>query len=242
MAETLEPNQYQYFDRKAERSDIFKFSRGIAEYIEREGVRNVLFVDRSARTAWVGVDEFWNQHFKDIPKPGFYFVNPDGFDPDLVEVPELQRSALLREFVKAFDVPLLGASDDDREETMNSIAERFEEVFKRLSDQKDQPLLLFDTCSHTGGTIHNIVKILDRLGFEDVRIITANSPDADSGIVPDARIDRHTRLVSCYPFGEGSMVRKRVDVVSERDPDPRQRLVGTVIRKEIRSIVRTGGR
>jgi len=236
------PENYDYFDNRHERADIYTFCKGLAEYLKNQEVRNIVFVDRSARPAWIGVDEYWKRNFQGIPKPGFYFINPDGFNPQLVGVPEIQSNEALKYLVKSINIPLLSISGKEEDDIVQEIADRFEEVFVGLRHDKDKPLVLFDTCSHTGGTIENILAVLDAAGFEDVRVITANSPDPSSGVVPAAKIDKYTRLTSCYPFGRDEVVVKGTDVTSKRTRNTRELLMGNVLRKEIRRIVASMGR
>jgi hypothetical protein len=236
--ETVDP--YTYFDNRHERSDIYKFCAGLAKYLKENDVANIAFIDSAARPAWIGVDEYWNRHFKGTAKPGFYFLNPDGFNPQFVRTPELQRDPLLRMVMKNNNVAIIGGDKRSEEAITQDIADRFDEVFVRLRDQKDKPIVVFDTCSHTGGTIENILAVLEEAGFLDVRIITANSPDADSGIIPDAKLDKYTRLRSCYPFGKEEMVVKGTDVTTRRSRDPQATMVSAVMRDEIRRIIATG--
>lgn len=210
------PEPYEYFISKHERSDIYKFCKGLAEYLKTNNIPNVLFVDRSARPACTGVDEYWNQNFSGVPKPKFYFTNPDGFNTTLVRAPSIKEDEMLRLLVKKKEIVMVESGSATDNATMLDIADRFEEVYTQLAKEKDKPLVIFDTCSHTGGTINDIVEVLDLAGFTDIRIITANSPDPTSGITPATRIDKYTRLTSCYPFGQDDLIEKGTDVVSKR--------------------------
>jgi hypothetical protein len=68
---------YTYFDHAAERHDIYEFCKELTEYLAKNKVRNIMFIDRGARGAWVGVHEYWKRHYPDREMPNLYFVNPD---------------------------------------------------------------------------------------------------------------------------------------------------------------------
>lgn len=230
-AESVE--RYRYFQNKAERHDIYEFSKELATYLKEHETRNVLFADRSARPAWIGVDEYWNRHYPETPKPGFYFVNPDGF-AELSEKPSIPPQQFIRAFIHVL------ARGEFPEETKSQAVERFEELFAKLSKEKDAPLVFFDTCAHTGMTARAVLYVLENAGFTDIGLITANAPDEEAGLRPLAVIDRNAKMTSCYPFGDETLVRKTDDLVTERDPDGRQ-YVGNLMRQEIRQIVQDEG-
>jgi len=231
--------KYEYFGNEHKRHDIYEFSKELSIYLQENSIKNIIFLDRSARPAWVGVDEYWNQHHKpDTPKPGFYFVNPDGFvvrDGTLIS--DMRQVMLLLDQLMATG----SLSPEQKTKTTREVGQRFSEVYPNLIQEKDEPLVVFDTCSHTGGTIKPVIAVLEHLGFSDVRVITANEPDWDSGIEPDALIDGETRLTSCYPFGNDSLVKKKDDVVSVRNENANQQQAN-LLRSEIRRIVREEGK
>lgn len=222
---------YEYFDNRHERHDIYEFCKELGRYLEKHKVPNIIFLDRSARLAWIGVDEYWNQHFKDTPKPHFYFVNPGGFrrTKNGLMVDPHEIGSFLSELMETGRPPIQKTEED--------IIERFMTVYPDLTKDIDKPLVVFDTCAHTGKTLQPVLDILEKVGFEDIRTITANTPDYSSEIEPAAVIDTRTHLRSCYPFGEDSLVAKTKDVVSKPDPQGDQYL-GNQARQEIRSIIR----
>jgi hypothetical protein len=245
VEKTGQPETYSYFREAAMRADVYKFSKGLAEYTHKNKVKNIIFADRAVRPAWIAVDEYWNQNFKNDPKPGFYFVNPDGFNVHFVNAPEIQKDRALRLQVKFSQIPILGLGRDSKEATIQKVAERFDTVFTGLRHEKHSPLVLFDACSHEGVTIRDILAALDTAGFKDVRVITASTPDPGSGIRTATKLDTHAHrrdLISCYPFGIDETVKKGTDVLSKATKDKNALETGTLIRKELRQIVRKKGR
>jgi hypothetical protein len=161
---------YAFFSY-TKRCDLQKYIERLSNYLAVNNIRNVAFVDRSARAAWVGVHKYWSLHFKNRKRPNIYFFNPDGFS---------ERDAK-RKFVN---------------------------TFTRLITEKDLPMIVFDTCAHTGGTLRSITKILNILDFKDVNIITANSPSHDSNIKTACTIDEGANHNGCYPFGTVDLISK----------------------------------
>lgn len=119
-----------------------------------------------------------------------------------------------------------------------AIQKEFKKRYSHLDKEKDEPLLLFDTCSHTGGTIRKIKDFLDRLEFNDVKVLTANIPDAESGIHSEASFEKHKFLTSCYPFGKDSLVSRDESSVMSNINEMADRGVSLQIRKEIKSIIK----
>lgn len=223
---------YEYFSHHAERRDIYIFCKELATYLHNEDIKNILFLDRSARPAWVGVDEYWNQTFIDTKKPGFYFINPDGLKAApvslITDIHEIESTML----------ELLATGKVSPLRTENEIGERFSEIYSNLLEDRDKPLVLFDTCAHTGSTIKPVKNFLHSIGFKDIRIITANTPDDESEVDTVARVDMDSQLTSCYPFGRDSVVQKGDDVISEPVHNKYNTYWGNMVRTEIRQIMK----
>ena len=102
--------------------------------------------------------------------------------------------------------------------------------------------MVFDTCCHTGGTIKTITRVLDKVGFTDIRIITASSPGASSGITPACVIESGI-IKSCCPFGCQDIVERRSDsIISRRCSSSFDRILGLRERDEIKRLIHSKGR
>ena len=168
------------------RKAVHVISKKTAEYLHEEKIKNIFFIDTSARTAWVPIKYFWDTHFDPKMRPGMYFLNPDGF------------------------LDFWGDQD------IRSIQKRFSQIFHIPFSQKHEPLVLFDTCAHTGGTLTPIIRLLKRLKFSDVRVITAQDPDSGSNIKSVLRLDQFRTDMRCSIFGRDKSVRKDHDIVCKR--------------------------
>lgn len=226
---------FQYFKDKNELHDIYEFCKELATYLKEEKVKNILFLDRSARPAWIGVDEYWNQQYPGQPKPGFYFTNPDGY--------EIRQAGLV--MPDAFDLMLMmehlattGSLPAETGKTFEELEARFKEAYPNLMRDRTEPLALFDTCSHTGATMHTVLDFLQRIGFTDIRPITANDPDPDAEVDSAIRMGHKARLTSCYPFGHHNLVSKTDDIHSM--PNDNNLDAGRRIRADIRKVMREG--
>lgn len=222
-------SEYIIFADERIRQDVYLFCKGLASYMAEGGLQNVAFIDRGARAAWIGVNEYWNMHYKDLPKPSYFFVNPDGFDLGKEDLEKLQTEGLEESAAN------LGRLMKREKEIVNQFLKAHPELMKR----KKEPLVLFDTCSHSGYTLRSVNYIFSKLGFQDIRIITAHSPDDTSGIEADKDISEGEHFKSCYPFGHASGVKKGENVVSERDKNEEQSVINEE-RREIKQIIHDG--
>ncbi len=225
--------RYKYFADQYERHDIYEFIKELTEYIHSNNIESVILVDRSARPAWVGIDEYWKTNFPEEESPSIYFINPESVEIDSFFKRQNVSSRELRK-----DISIV------KETGKSPLLEKFnEEVVLKAKDfiekykiSKEKPVLIFDTCSHTGETLRAVVNLLVAAGYE-TRVLTANEAD---NMRTDKRLDGNTRLTSCYPFGKDSGVEKGDDLTSNLDENAdREDVVRS--RSEIRRIIKNRG-
>lgn len=216
----LESYDYKYFKKKKQRHDVYEFSKELGNYLHSENIPNIVFMDRSSRQAWVGLDEYWKNNFSKDKKPNMYFINPDGF------------------IIESY------WDQEDAEEQEENIKNQFENIYKKLNEDKDKPLAIFDTCIHTGKTIIPVISFLERNGYSDLRIVIANTKSDQSIIRIDKNLDDNAKKISCYPFSLGrdsSGVDKYDDRVVSSYDEISNRDIVVESRKEIRQIVKNKG-
>lgn len=232
-----EEGGYNVFRNEYVRHDIFEFSKELATYVAENEIKSIIFLDRSARPAWIGFNEYWKMNYSDKPKPSINFINPEAFDPlhPMYHQEEKEPQGIVL-VTKDGEIREL----DRIKQATREIQTKFEDVFNRLVDRKDEPTLIFDTCSHSGGTIEDVTSALRSIGFSDLRVITANRPDDKSGVKADAFIDNNTYLTSCYPFGKWSAVDKGDDIISEASPYSGS--TTRFVREEIKRIIHDQGK
>jgi hypothetical protein len=230
-----EISSYRYFKERSKRHDVYEFCKELTTYLAKNNISNVMFIDRGARPAWIGVHEYWKEHYPDRPLPGIYFINPDTVDETIrntIEMFNVFGSLAGKGALTAEGMPTEFTSDTQ---------EKFKQTYTDLIEEKNEPIVFFDTCSHTGKTLVPILGAIKHIGFTDVRVITAARPNMVSPVEVDTHIDKKTKLHQCYPFGLDDLVIKGSDIISERNDDD-DGLAGSIIRKEIRQIVRDKGK
>jgi hypothetical protein len=142
---------------------------GLISYVQREGVETekpvdtVVFIDRSARLAYLGFRELWKDgYYNDIPIPKIRFLNPT-YVSHLHKFKKTEAEmgyAVLSDYLKSLD----------RFISMNS-----------LSGKK---VLVYDTCIHSGKSIETIINYMRFKGV-DIRVGVASGDRNDSNITPD---------------------------------------------------------
>lgn len=230
------PKPYEYFRDELARMELYTYCRDLAEYMHETDTADIVIMDRSARPVYVGISEYWHRHYPDDPRPGFFFLNPKGFNS--------QESTTLDQ---AMDISIASLMKDERAGSPldirpeHEIDDEFEQAYPKLMADKDKPVVVFDTCVHTGGSLAPVVDGLERAGFKDLRLVTANAPDGrdSSSIVPDFTLNREESEYVCYPFDRDRLVEKTFEhVYSEPTRDPWALRMGTQLREEIRRVVR----
>jgi len=123
-------------------------------------------------------------------------------------------------------------------------AAEFAEVYKDLNKAKDQPLLLFDTCIHSGSTLYPITSFLKNNGFTDVRVAAIKSPNTGNAIKADllvgADILESGSARGCSPFGDGALVTKSAEHIYSapvQDAEKKQKALQS--RKEIKEAMKS---
>lgn len=199
-----------HFPSKAERKDVVEIAQNLAKYLRNEGINHIIFLDASARPAYVALTEVWRKEFPDTPKPNFYFINPRGFDNDNPgrtvrkfnrEYKNLARNKSSK--IMLFDVCLHSGG------TMNPVLD----VLKR------------------GGYKNLVVGLAQQVRG------TWWQPYAISPMRPDfVGLNRLPRQ-RCIPFALEGMVEKTDSIVSRRNANSEERERSILLRKEIKEIV-----
>jgi hypothetical protein len=72
-----------------------------------------------------------------------------------------------------------------------------------LLDKKDQPVLIFDTCVHGGGTMLGVRGLLEKAGMQNIHTGTfvLDSEDGKSLVEPDFVYTTDFDILRCRPYG-----------------------------------------
>lgn len=219
-------DSYRYLEHSNDREDIILFTRGVCEYLRREKVAHVFFMDRSARPAWVSFHEYYKQKYPNEQRPGFFFTNPKAYEP--------------RRTTRGMFSGLLASITGADLHVEHPAGVEFKETYTTVIEDKNKPILLFDTCAHSGMTINNVRKVLEEIGFSDVRIITASDPEEGSAVRSELSFDDHKSCETCYPFGleNGQIAKRKSSIVSKVREPQADHEIGMLIRKELRQIIK----
>lgn len=234
-----QPPPYRFFDTKDTRQELYTHCKRIGDYLHKNRVPSVLFLDRSARPAATGVREYWHAMYADQKLPNMYFINANG----LKTKKQITVRDILKQRLQTTNEPTTSLPTEDR--TSEVIKQEFREAYPQLMRDKDKPLLVFDTCIHSGETVLPVKELLRQLGFKDVRVGTIEDPPTQSVISADfyMREEGDAPAGLCRPFGHESSVHKTYDNVrSTRVNDPQAREQAQALRKEIQRIMQEKGK
>ncbi len=202
--------------------ELVTICSGIAEYAHQNDIPSIAFVDRGARPAYVGVREAWDRKYLDEDRPDFYFINPTGFIDIRTGLSMSERMMRPNAMVASIIGNMKNNDTGSFLRTSRSkavIDSDFLTTYPRLAKSKEAPLLLIDTCIHSGETIRPVLNTLNRVGFTDVRLGVMDGSSNTSDIQPDLILVDGQPLGGCYPFESDVMVdRTFASVASTRAP------------------------
>ena len=200
---SLEKN-YEFFKSPQEREELFNYCKSISEYLREEEIPNMVIIDRSSRPLYVGVREYFKTKYKEEKTPNIYFMNPKGFKAkEYLDSEDI--SQIIHLCKKKGDI----GESSKQVQNEEDISKEFKDVYKNLINDSDKPVLVFDTCSHTGASLYPIVSALKENDFADVRVGTVTPPDENSYIKSDfiATKDKPSHGC-CFPFGKEKAIEK----------------------------------
>lgn len=72
----------KFLPLEEQQQDVYEASLSLANYLKNEKIPNVMFLDNSARQAYVGLQEAWKKVGDGEKSPNIYFINPDAIRDD----------------------------------------------------------------------------------------------------------------------------------------------------------------
>lgn len=246
--EATKPKTYEFFGTERSRQELFSYIKTIADFLKENDIADIVLLDRSARPLYVGLREYWKSQYPDSEMPGIYFLNPKGFVS--------QTSLTLWDYAKFGEQYENETFEDSKELPSTVRAERdidqeIQASMNGLYKDKNKPIMIFDTCIHTGSSIEAVQSKLQQHGFNNLMIgsITPASIDVQSAIQyiltsgrqpirEDFAATDSTPEYGCYPFYKDRMVQKTFSsIYSQRQPDEHMRRQAARLREEIKLIV-----
>jgi len=123
--------------------------------------------------------------------------------------------------------------DDDFEYLSEEFAKKYKQV------KKNEPLLIYDVCIHTGNTALQVKEFFAKMGFSDVRLAIASpSPDCPLEIQEQLDLiclDERAQL-GCHPFGKASYIDSSGSLLSRPNNKPDNRNKGKSEHQAIKNI------
>lgn len=233
--------EYNYFTRPIERHDVYEYSKELSNYLFEEKIPVVLFLDRSPRPLWVGIDEYWKINYSEEKRPDIFFINPDRFDIITRLIEKRAEESTIKKALQKVFIDLEEKAKRDAEKEVSALREEFENSYAGLIKYKDKPIALYDNCIHSGETFIPVAAMLERFGYSDIRLIAGDDTHDFSPLMLHKTLCENTKLVRCHPFGKNSGVMKGEHVHSDRDYDADREDIN-LVRQEIRKIVRNKGK
>ncbi len=204
---------YKNFDMPESRRDLFEVAKGVSEYLIENNINQLVLIDRAARPAHVAIREYWKNVYPDKNIPKIFFINPDGF----------------YHFSEMF-----GTSQKDTNQKLQS-------SYPYLITHKEDPLLIFDTCIHSGTTLKPLLFTLKENGFSKVKTCIVHRVPEDAGTLKliDFEIFQKTPYLRCHPFGQESSFHKYYDSVTSTFSNDKEGIARSKkLRNEIRQIIK----
>ncbi len=122
--------------------EVIKIGERLADYVVENSIRNVVFIDKSARQGYIPLNYALRAQHPSVQKPKVYFINPAGC-----------------------------ASVRDNQKIAKN---RFEKSYPVLYADRKSPVLVFDTCYHTGETLDDVMHLFTGVGFREVHSVVGN--------------------------------------------------------------------
>lgn len=232
--EESQPTSYEFFITPRERDELFNYCAKVAEYLKSEQIANLVIIDRSSRPMYIGVREYWRAKYPEEQMPGMYFMNPKGFKAreNLTEdeILSIREDAYWKD-----DADEAGSKPRSQAEILTEL----DQTYTELAKNKQKPLLVFDSCLHTGNTLAPVIDTLRVAGYEDVRVGTVSPGDPDAVVNADLYLTTRIPVKGCYPFDQDRAIEKTfTSVYSQPTIDPQKRQRSSRLRREIRRIVK----
>lgn len=233
--ENGEPTEeYEFFQSETERKELFECCKDLTEHLHEYEIPNLVIIDRSSRPVYVGVMEYWRDKYPDEKMPGIYFMNPKGFKSK-EKLTEEELAMVAEDCMLKGDL----LEDHQKARTEAEIIAEVQETYQRLFEDRDKPLLVFDSCIHSGDTLSPVKDVLEKAGFTKMEIGSVNPSDRHSAVRADYFITRERPEKGCYPFDRDRLIEKTFDhVYSKRAENPRAAEVSRELREEIRRIMK----
>jgi hypothetical protein len=227
------PGKYEFFEKPQARKEIYLIGKGLTRYLHDKNIHQLVLIDRSARPAYIAVQEYWNTAYPDEKMPQIYFVNPQGFKSkrDVASVPVFYflEDAINKEY---------RSENPSGARYQNEITRDFKESYRELMKHRNEKVMLFDACIHSGGSLTPIIRTMQQNNFLHLQVGVVHK-DGRPDIPITYEVFSHEPYNLCYPFHTDRMTDKTFADVYPIVQKKKQEINWSVrLRKEIRRIMK----
>ncbi len=245
------PIDIREFFTRGEENDLIRIGKRLAEYLHAQDISRILFLDVGARPAYLCLVYSWRRLYPQEKLPQIFFVSPIGLntketldDQVISGVEHKPRLEVLTAKLATQDLPVeetrTTVETTLKARTKETVLAEFADTYKSLVDDRTSPVLVFDTCQHTGMSTEPILRTLQDLGFSDVRLGLASHMNDLTSTEPDFVALNAEPYGKCYPFEKESLVKKHLDSVLVSPGDSKvDRQRGVRLRQVIKEIFKT---
>ncbi|TAH31779.1 hypothetical protein EYC58_03830 [Candidatus Saccharibacteria bacterium] len=227
-------DSYSVFTSPESRQELYEIGKGLAEYVRFHDIGTVCFMDRSARPAYVALNEYWSRAYKGEEKPNIRFINPKGFVSQ-EDIDSGQADLIKMMTNDKYKQGEIEAPSHIRDE--DEIIDDIQHEMAR-SGKSDKPVLIFDACIHSGDSMFPVIDKLLLAGIDDIRVGAVNDNEMEADLRLDLKILNDTPDFVCYPFDMDRMTKKVYgSIIAEANRDEQEREKSRLIRAEIRKAV-----
>lgn len=224
---------WNLFPSFRERRRFYECFMDLTNFVHDEKIANVIFLDRSARPAYLALKECWKIAHPDEPRPGMFFMNPLGF---------MSRDKTAQEKLKYQAFRSLGTGEKhiryEQPRLEAAILKDLQTTYQALLAESDRPMMIFDVCMHSGNNVVPVKKALEKVGCHKLFVGTMNEPPPECAVTADFFHFPEEEGGVCHPFGAIEEVKKSFESVSSRKNSgsrPVERALAT--RKEIKALI-----
>lgn len=173
-------------EQKRREGHLFEATKALGDYCVSESIDDVVLLDRSARPTWNALWQYLSLAHPEEQKPAIHFMNPTH-----LELPD-NTSFWTR-----------GLEQRRQNKAIRVASEELVATNGRLGANQGSPVLLFDTCSHSGNTLRNASRVLEGAGLQDIRtgVFTSSGLGMfEQNLDLDFSFTSDQSVLGCHPF------------------------------------------
>lgn len=176
----------QLFDQE-DKELIYETVKKLSAFIIEKKIPNIMLLDNAARPLYIGLKEYLKTNYPNV-EVNIHFTNPEGY---FIR----NREEAIANGGHIVPPRLIWTPDGINKD----FAYLFDNTYKNISSDKNQPLLLFDACVHSGSTMAAVKRTLNSIGYRTVMCGAVSSDIPVDFVVSEGR-------QTCYPFNRDTNI------------------------------------